>query len=278
MRLEQYIINESSRSKPLDKETFEELLRTDYSDAAKALVKNASSRLYRGNYDLARYALTDPTKGRLRRSSNTSNEYTLFMDNNKIWNEYPNRGRSIICSTDMLSSEQYGDNGLVIPMNGTLLGQCNEFDLWSSFKVLEKSLDVEDMDDFNHTLRFLIGVGNDTNWRTLRKSFTTFDKKLKEGGWESIYNDIITKTKYQKEYARELVSRWEKIWKGSMMKTMEYLLDPKTNKFKLKKSGDKFEPNREVWVGGKALYVSLDYLDATSGDKHTIDYIKRVIS
>jgi len=94
------------------------------------------------------YNLIDPRKYE-RTSANTSNFYTLIIDNEKDWRDFPKRKHGIICS---LNGSYMGNEFRVIPLlkwNEILTqfnikdfkypkwGICNTHDIWHSFHLLK---------------------------------------------------------------------------------------------------------------------------------------------
>jgi len=95
-----------------------------------------------------------------RRSSNTKNYYTYIIDNSIEWEDYPDRGRSLICSFGKNIAEQYTDsiNGphRVIPFDGAIFGICPTTDIWTSFKFLSVFKNLDILDEYNELI-FEIG-------------------------------------------------------------------------------------------------------------------------
>ena len=79
---------------------------------------------------------TDPTAS-ARKSKNTSNYYTLLLDNLPLWQAYPKRSRSLICSSSENVAQKYSMFStpyLILPFNGAKIGVCPKSDIWASFK------------------------------------------------------------------------------------------------------------------------------------------------
>ena len=120
------------RSSPLTgnlNQQYEKIL-DDCSEAFLAFSKNIV--VYKGikNLDKPVYT-TDPRKG-YRMSANTSNYYTLLMDNLPVWKDYPKRSRSLICSTNWFKAKRYGNLYIVLPLNGAKFGVCPSHDIWDT--------------------------------------------------------------------------------------------------------------------------------------------------
>lgn len=121
--------------------------------------------IYRSLHDQLKfdgYYLIDPRKYK-RQSANTSNYYTLIMDNEKEWKNFPKRKHGIISS---LNSSYMDNEFRVVPLlqwDKILLkynikefknpkwGICSESDIWSSFNYI-KEVGPLDADLFNNIL------------------------------------------------------------------------------------------------------------------------------
>ena len=188
---------------------------------------------------------------------------------------------SDIYTTDTEYADNFGDVFLVFPMDGVNIGVVNDGDLWSAFTHMQRNSGIYDMPDFNNTLDDLLKWAStsfsDKDWSTLTKSMNTFDKKLKHFGW-----DVVCETIYGGSRSRpwrDQRDKWKKSWKGTLKDTIEYLLDPDLNGFKLIKSGQPYDTNHEHWVGGQCLLLE----PSAFGDKyrinlnHTRQYIKDIL-
>ena len=70
-----------------------------------------------------------------RKSANTANFYTLWIDNSKLWDGMPKRSKSFIGATARYISSGYGDVALMIPFDSAKIGVCPDDDLWASFNL-----------------------------------------------------------------------------------------------------------------------------------------------
>jgi hypothetical protein len=119
---------------PVDNEKVLKMLNSDYSDAWLAFTENDHA-LYRGmkmNNEVA--IIAQPSTGE-RRSENTFNFYTLFIDENKYWEGFPKRSKSLICSTNIERAREYSRKAssslcVVFPKNGSLIGIVPAEDIW----------------------------------------------------------------------------------------------------------------------------------------------------
>lgn len=279
MKFQQYLTE--GRSKDIKKEEFERLLTTRYRHSAESFINNKNGAIFRGIFDANfRYALTNPLSGAPRTSANTTNEYTLFVDNHPSWKQYPKRSRSIIASSDIDATENFGNPYIVFPMNGTKIGMCSSSDFWGSFDYMEKTINFYAMDDFNNSLAPMLSwvTGNrrnTKNWATMSKAMSEFDKNLDRLGWDTTFEDIYGSNRNW----RNERDKWKYAWKGSLMATIADVLDPSKNDFELKTAGNTFDPDVELWIGGPSLLISLAWLNDDSFSwKGTQTYIESVLA
>jgi len=95
MRLNSYIIKEG-RGRSVQEEHAVDFIKSHCKKALKVFL-DTDKVIYRGMDFNGSYYHIDPKTG-TRVSANTSNEYTLIMDNDPRWKEYPKRSKSLICT------------------------------------------------------------------------------------------------------------------------------------------------------------------------------------
>lgn len=107
-----------------------------------------NTAIYRGSftYGGSNIIYTNPTtRPTLRRSAmNIGNYYTIWIDNNPKWQDYPKRSKSLICSTSLKTAKSYGDPIVVVPLINTKIGICPTVDIWKSFKLIYSLGDFSD--------------------------------------------------------------------------------------------------------------------------------------
>ena len=204
---------------------------------------------------------TDPSKSE-RKSRNTSNFYTLWIDNSKKWSTYPKRSKSLICSTSLSTASEFGDGDsfMVIPFDGAKIGVCPSYDMWDCFYNELTKLSLYTLPEFNmyiwnaiSTITQHLNVSKDEmtkDIKTLKKWLTDADKiiskqpreakkRLSDGGWD---DDVF-----------ESIIRF-----GNLTKIMDMVLDPQTNGFKVMPFKN-FEhasfPNKEVWTDSPCILI-----------------------
>ncbi len=106
--------------------------------------------LYKGMTLNEQYYYSKPT---LRSSRNTTNYYTNIMSYHPMWNEYPKRNMSAICTDARSLASQYnnGDVFYIFPEKDTMTGVCPALDIWLSFNKITTDTD-RNMRGFNDIL------------------------------------------------------------------------------------------------------------------------------
>lgn len=263
MRLEAYLVESQYDTKGRTKKLeFDDAVKTVYSKCMKSWKNWDTNRegLFRGNVSLdSTFAYVEPSKFN-RKSANTTNHYTLILDNMKKWKKFPDRSKSIVCSNHWHGS--YGGNKyLVLPFDGSRIGKASTPDLWGSF---EKTLKM-DLDTFNIYL---------------------------DRGYKEIMNKPLKVDSYQ-QLMKDLDAMWNKfltlseIQKGKIMahnKVFHYMhgeggytgfdeyfndvFDPARAGFDLMKAGDKYgtvggagSNKRECWTDGNCVLIDLTMID-----------------
>lgn len=192
MRLEKYLNEKtyyedaSGRVQEIDIETWIKLAKENCMDAIGTALKH-DGEIWRGDYNKGIFFKGDASVS-TRRSRNTSNYYTLWMDNHSSWSKFPKRSKSFICCTDKSYADGYGSNlKLILPYNGVKIGVCSGDDLWNSFPNIRSGLG--DASDFNYILQTFINiiltdskdmfdnsVYYDTDWSTFKKAIKQVDE------------------------------------------------------------------------------------------------------
>lgn len=209
--------------------------------------------------DEARF--TDPAKGVPRVSRNTTNHYTLIIDNSPKWKRYPQRSKSIICSTR--SGGFY-----VFPEDKSRIGVCPSYDFWPSFE----GSGIWDLDGLNISLMELatITARIKPTWdSSIGEVKDTFDKidfeKTKN------HNAFMTKLheesqdggvgSFMSDSSNEFLFSYVKDINTKLLPYIENLLDPNKNGFKIKFPGSNIPGEKEVWTDGKAILVNHRHME-----------------
>ena len=200
-----------------------------------------------------------------RRSANTYNLYTLWIDNHEAWKAFPKRSKSLICTTELETAGGYGYPHLIIPADDALIGICPDNDMWRSFQTLELEDHGASLESFielsMHMLR-LMGY-NETqvqlHWDKLEEALkeTQLDALKVSKNW-----DWRTEDFYAKRF-----TFWLKEAGPSLYDVFEKVFDPHKNGFTVRKASQFHAgKNQEVWVQGKVVLIN--YADMTSGSDY----------
>ena len=206
---------------------------------------------YKYGYD---FGIINPKRFE-RKSANTSNHYTLLIDNLPEWKQYPKRSRSVICSVDVPQSPGSENVYYVFPVKGSKVGVCPRGDIWWSFqKTLGKDYLLNTWNIyFGYLLNFLLdGLRMfDVSWDVLKTAIVSANKIR-----DKSYDDFLA---YIYSFRRHLKDpEWSKsFFEGEdLLKLLRRIFDPRTNGFKLVTIGSKMRSGAEVWTDGKCLLVS----------------------
>lgn len=245
MRFNAYLITED-RAKTVDLEEAKTLLKKNCRKALYGYTKG--NILYRGMKVHTDYALATPKAGRT--SANTSNYYTLMIDNFKQWKDYPKRNRSFICSSSFGSAMNYGTLYGVFPYDGTKVGVCPVRDIWLSFNNSFSGSTLNEMNIVLVKIFERAGISlDDSSYSGIIKSFNQFDRVMQREG--EGFMSYVTKG-----IARR--TDWFSYWypkKKTFQAMMEFLLDPKLNDFKLVDVGGDYGNENECWFDAKCIMI-----------------------
>ena len=91
----------------------------------------------------------------------------------------------------------------------------------------------------------------------MRNEYSALGKKFKEPKQSPTLKKILSEYSYI-----ALLKGYEDFM--NLERYIQYLLDPKKNKFELKKIGDKLPPRTEVWTDSDSILVRAYYIDSLS--------------
>jgi hypothetical protein len=198
-----------------------------------------------------------------RSSQNSSNWYTLILDNHPKFKDFPKRSKSLICTTRYKVAIAYGNGKAmaVIPFNSAKIGWVSKPDIWDE-KVNFYDKTFEKMNVFFDKLE-KYGL-NDKSW----KSFIEFDKRLKSD--EELRNEMIGELSIfgineLDENNKRKISK--KDWLDHFLKQVLSVYDVdslelltpaqlKSRQEIFSKSKTTYRDSHELWVGGKVLCLA----------------------
>lgn len=210
--------------------------------------KEGGQYIYRaGSRVSGEFALSQPAKFS-RKSANTSNYYTLLMDNLPSWSRYPRRSKSIVCSNDKYTAANYSygrSQYIVFPYDTCKIGICPDSDIWDSIPRIPGIRGIEEWESINSELEDIGGL-SDNNWSDFKARVDSLDKNQEMAstnrvirGWALSKFDTIT------DYLNDAMS-------------------PKKCGFRVVKPGDKIpaEGKNELWVGeADSVLVVSEYIE-----------------
>ena len=233
--------------------------------------------LFRGVRDAtAPYVYIDPTKS-TRRSANTRSYTMWLIEDSDKWKDYPQRSKSIICSTTdkyaSIYSGRYDEGGgklyHVIPYDTAKIGMANTVDFFQSFKTSG----LDSVPDLNYLIQNMLDFNQDTR-NVIPDSPDAFFKRLSTVS-HALQNDPTLRSRFIAAHITDL-DKWsfshelqatlvKSILEGySFMDILQNILDPDVNGFELY-TMDNFrydeDINKEVWTDGPALMVDVYHYD-----------------
>lgn len=243
---------------------------------------DTNTQIYRGisGFD-GNYGVVKPKQSAERRTSaHAKNFYTLIIDNSEAWSEYPDRGESIVCTTNLKSASEYGDGDfhLVIPFDNALFGIAPRMDIWPSFspKLTKFNRYIHNLADTAHRLskeysEVDISIPNpkappDKSYSKFKDYMERVDQVLSKEysrsgknktGYELIMKGLFGTSKFG-HMGREFVGSYLE-FNGDLIDYFKYILDPDRNGFKVKSYSPNFEikgeGHREVWTHSPCLLI-----------------------
>lgn len=256
---------------------------------AQKVLKNYKP-IYRG-FDAPAVGIID-TNGMNRKSANTKNYYTLWMDNYVAWKNYPKRSKSLICATSSIISEDFGEVQLIIPADKNKIGICSDYDLWFSFEELSKAYghngNLEHlMDDISKIFYTLYSA---SIAKSAGDNFHVLEKCLKDATLTKMKEEVeiedTTPEKFKSE-SKSAIGICENKGYDSLYELFGALLVPEGNGFNETTGavwGTANFPKREVWVQGECVTVDLykchdlwnRLARANLNDDHFFDFLIKV--
>ena len=192
----------------------------------------------------------DTSSGTDRKSANTFNFYTLWMDNHPSFKEFPKRGRSFICTPDIEYSRDYGKPYIVIPKDASPVGVCQTNDIWGT--IIEGHLDLIELNNVTGN-----ALHDSMDLDDFPKTYASLVKNFKEithdDTADSVGHDDDVPTLMRKYNCANLFELWEKI------------VTPKL--FELKSGDNMPSQKREVWIQEDCVFISTNPGDLTASEQ-----------
>ncbi|HET8688269.1 MAG TPA: hypothetical protein VFM18_16755 [Methanosarcina sp.] len=218
-------------------------LLNQYCTESLALIHNPIWRGMR-NHDKSIVFIDTPTGS--RESQNTSNYYTVLIDNSPYFKGWPKRSKSLICSSGSSYASGYSwGSGLyaIFPFDGAKIAVCPKRDMWeTNLKIpeLKKNFTgtVANMDQFNR-------------W-------------LEDIGFGESYQNMVKFTQTPR-FANFMKRHYPKIPPQNFLPILQKALSPQMAGFKLysiQEYAAAAPKNQELWIGDKVIALRRDMYNA----------------
>lgn len=193
-----------------------------------------------------------------RKSTNTSNHYTVIFDNHPEMKDFPKRSRSFIASTSYGRADDYAYSEsnrpfAIIPYDNSKIGLVNLNDMWDVRISLFGSEYSYDVERWNSEFQEMLRINDDF------ASFEVFDKKLKDKDPK-----VLSRL-------RSTISKWSNLqdnkYEALVKRYAEHFLDEVFKEYSPKKTGLEWKYPRdlegkflrtkdmEVWVEGNVILI-----------------------
>lgn len=207
-----------------------------------------------------------------RKSANTDNYYTLLVDHDPAWSDYPPRSASVICSNQTWNAKSYGDVYVVLPEGDPIVGVCAKQDFWYSFPRLKKLTHNLDLSDLNLIIKRMvldyahIKDFNPPDHDYLAHVLEVVDQELesKNINWHQYLNS--------ENFVQEMRAQFfVNTPPGSLQERLQWLLNPTANGFTHARLSEAHasDKTQEIWVQAPVWMIDiriLDNLDQTPWD------------
>ncbi len=188
-----------------------------------------------------------------RRSQNTTNYYTVILDNNPLNKDFPKRSKSFVGTTSFDYALGYSSSGhhgvfVMVPTDSAKIGVVNRSDMWNT-KIKLFGLD-ENIEEFNNYFVELFGYP--LSETITIDMFKDFDNKLKNGDENSIskfyqvFGEHFKKEDYHLRFLEEIFDAYSSKKTGH---EWYYTSNFPTNILRR---------NAEVWISGKIVLISFE--------------------
>jgi hypothetical protein len=220
------------------------------------------------------FTLVDPRRV-ARFSANTANYYTLLLDNDPAWEDFPRRKHGVISS---LHHSYFGDDFRVIPLtkyddilkkynikpfSNPKWGVCPTVDIWSSIvksiKIMISELSIKGDISMN---------SDDVNY-SLSSIASNFDEELSQNDFNELKEQLIY---ISNEYYRlsddeiklleltkydEIILNFMKKRNMNLFEVFQFIYDPEINGFEINTYNDLILKvnHHEIWTDTPVLYL-----------------------
>lgn len=243
-----------------------DLIEMIKANCKKYLSDKNRKMIYRGMNGKTSYLCdTSYTK---RKSANTSNVYTVILDDT-LPSEFPRRSQSIICTTSYDYASKYGDTFVILPCDNAKIGCTNQSDIWLA-KYANKSFDlynlaemfprntkidtIEDFATFIFDKYFSDIVEADKHKATPIYPF--FASAIKLYNTDGSFPENISDSDFKSLMISEIVKNIKKDMSAKELVFNTIALNDTST----------IPENTEIWIGGKSIAVPIRVWEDTLED------------
>lgn len=196
------------------------------------------------------FMLGDSNLGNPRTSANTSNNYTLWLDNHPAFKDFPKRSRSFIATTSYDTAESFGSPHFIIPADDAEIGIVGEDDLWNvdigyNMQFEDLSYGIDEVCDFMELDR--------------PKTYTELKNNLEDITLDALEEKL---TAYRGYIDIDMVNNFLAAMKGTktgtVFKCLEELITPKLFDRSNGANISNRNVNGEVWIQGQCAFLPID--------------------
>ena len=215
--------------------------------------------IYRGSRHTTDMAvLCDPSATARNAANARNNLYNLLIS---TYEGYPERLRSLICTTSRQYASGFGKPFIAIPTKGTTVGVCPAMDIWESYKNLE-DMDLVGVSTLSSVFGSLLdSLGISNRFTTVAELRDAMDQVQKDAERRSVR--VVAFDCYGSPERAYTLLKYSETKGGSLYDNVRELLDPGPAGFKLVKYGDgqpikpQYTGSRELWFSQPCVLVKL---------------------
>jgi hypothetical protein len=222
-------------------------------------------RLYRGlSHTESAFRYKAQMQSGQRVSANTENYYTLIVDHDNAWSDYPPRSASIITTNKLHEAGGYGTTYVVLPEGDPQIGICSKADYWVSFPRVRDLNKHSDLSDLNNVIRRMAHMWANTSnykptdYRHLTQVLEIIDEEIaaRNVRWKDyLYSDTDWK---MQEQAQLMLNTPE----GPLLEKLQWLLNPEANGFSHSHLSEmrQMADSHELWMHAPIYMIRTDLL------------------
>ncbi|WP_407308170.1 hypothetical protein [Acinetobacter sp.] len=251
----------AGRTKPV---SAEELIAWAEKNARRYL--SGTNFLYRGGSGIgAPILLGNSVSIKPRRSANTNNNYTLWLDNNPAFKGYPKRSQAFIGTDDKHTAAGFGNPSLLIIADNAKVGFVGHQDLWFVEVDPKTHMTIE---EWNGNMEFAlqkISLGRANTYEelvtslkaaTLAKLEDAKDNESNESDEQTLEKVI---TSIYKNGCKTMFELWEKLF-------TPHLFPPMTTGSEASQEA----AFGEVWIEGEVAFITASGHGVSAEDHEAI--------